>query len=123
MTAARAETIELEAVGLNGEPIAGGDFLLEFFDFAVFKLHNLAATGANEVIVMTLVRHVVVLSLRTEVPGLGESSVAKKVQCPVNGRQSEMRISFGELVIHRFGGDMFLAEKRCEDEFTLAGEF
>ena len=123
MTAARAETIELEAVGLNGEPIAGGDFLLELFDFAVFKLHNLAATGANEVIVMTLVRHVIVLSLRTEVPGLGQSRVAKKVQCPVNGSQSEMRISFGELVIHRFGGDMFLAEKRCEDEFTLAGEF
>lgn len=123
MTAARAEAIELEAVGLDGESIAGGDFLLQFFDFAVFKLDDLAATGANKVIVVALVRDVVVLGLRTEVPGLGESRVAKKIQCPVDGGQSEMRISFGELVIHGFGGDMFLPEKRGEDEFTLTREF
>ena len=122
MTAARAEAIKLEAVGLNGEPIAGGDFLLEFFDFAILKLDNLAAAGANQMIVMSLMRDVIVLGLGTEVPRLGESCVAKQVQGPVDGGQPEMRISFGELVIHGFGGDVFLAEERCEDEFTLTGE-
>ena len=122
MTTARAQAIELETVGLNGEPIAGGDFLLEFFDFAVFKLNNLAAAGADEMIVMSLMRDVIVLGLRTEVPRLGESCVAKQVQGPVDGGQSEMRISFGELVIHGFGGDVFLPEECREDEFTLTGE-
>jgi hypothetical protein len=28
------------------------------------------------------------LGLRPEVPGLGESRIAKQVQCPVNGGQS-----------------------------------
>jgi hypothetical protein len=122
MTTARAEAIELETVGLNGESIASGDFFLKLFNFTVFKLDDLAATGANEVIVVALMRNVIVLGLRPEVPGLGESRIAKQVQCPVNGRQSEMWISFSQLVIHSFGRDMFLPEKRRKDEFALAGE-
>ena len=122
MTTVRAEAIELETVGLNGESIASGDFFLKLFNFAVFKLDDLAATGANEVIVVALMRDVIVLGLRPEVPGLGESRIAKQVQCPVNGGQSEMWISFSQLVIHSFGRDMFLPEKRREDEFALAGE-
>ena len=122
MTTVRAEAIELETVGLNGESIAGGDFFLKLFNFAVFKLDDLAATCANEVIVVALMRDVIVLGLRPEVPGLGESRIAKQVQCPVNGGQSEMWISFSQLMIHSFGRDMFLPEKRREDEFALAGE-
>ncbi len=122
MTAARAEAIELKTVGLNGKSVAGGDFFLKPFNFAVFKLDDLAAAGANEVIVVALMRDVIVLGLRAEVPGLGESRIAKQIQCPVNGGQSEMWIGFSQLVIHSFGGDMFLPEKRREDEFTLAGE-
>jgi len=122
MTAAGTEAVEFEAVGLNGKSIASSDFLLEFFDFAVLKLDDFAAARTNEVIVMPLMRDVIVLGLRSEVPGLGESGVAKKIQRPVNGGQSEMRISFGELMIHGFRGDVFLPEKRCEDEFALAGE-
>jgi hypothetical protein len=122
MTTARAETVELETVGLNDESIARGDFFLKLFNFAVFKLDDLAATGANEVIVVALMRDVIVLGLRPEVPGLGDSRIAKQVQCPVNGGQSEMWISFSQLVIHSFGRDMFLPEKRREDEFALAGE-
>lgn len=122
MSAARTEAVQLEAVGLDGEPIAGGDFLLQFFDFAVFKLDDLATTSANEMIVVALVRDVVVLGLRTEVPGLGESRVAKKVQRPINGGQSQVGVGPGELVVHGFGGNMFLSEECREDEFALTGE-
>ena len=110
-------------MGLDSEAIAGGDFLLELFDFAVFKLDDLAATGANQVIVVALVRDIVVLGLRAEVPSLGKSRVAKKIQGPIDGGQPEMRISLSELMVHGFGGNMFLTEKRREDEFTLTCEF
>jgi hypothetical protein len=123
MTATRTEAVELESVGLNGESIAGGDFLLQFFDFAVFKLDDLATTGANEMIVVAFVRDVVVLCLRTEMPGLGESRVAKEVERPIDGGQSQVGVGLGELVIHSFGGDVFLSEECREDEFTLTGEF
>ncbi len=121
MSAARTEAVELEAVGLDGEPIAGGDFLLQLFNFAVFKLDDLAATGANEMIMVALVRDVVVLGLRAEVPGLGESRVAKEVQRPIDGGQSQVGVGLGELVIHGFGGYVFLSEECREDEFTLTG--
>lgn len=77
MTAARTESVELEAVGLNGKPVAGSDFFLEFFDFTILKLDDFAAAGANEVIVMTLMRDIIVLGLRAEVSGLGKPGVTK----------------------------------------------
>ena len=77
MTAARTEPVELEAVGLNGEPIASSDFFLEFFDFAILKLDDFSAARANQVIVMTLMRDIIVLGLRAEVSGLGEPGVTK----------------------------------------------
>ena len=77
MTAARTEPVELKAVGLDGEPIAGSDFFLKFFDFAIFKLDDFAAARANEVIVMTLMRDIIVLGLRAEVSGLSEPGVTK----------------------------------------------
>ena len=63
MTAARAETVQLEAVGLDRKAVPGGDFLLQFFDLAVLKLDDLTATRANEVIVVAFVRDVIVLGL------------------------------------------------------------
>ncbi len=77
MTATRTKPVELETVGLNGEPVAGSDFFLQFFDFAILKLDDFAATRANEVIVMTLMRDIIVLGLRAEVSGLGEPGVTK----------------------------------------------
>ena len=63
MTAARAETVEFEAVSLDGKAVSGGDFFLQLLDLAIFKLHDLPATGADEVVVVSFVRHVIVLSL------------------------------------------------------------
>jgi len=123
MAAARTEAVELKSVGFNRKSVQGGHFFLESFNFFVFKFHDLLASGADEVIVVTLVRHVVVLRLRAEVPGLCEACIAEQIECPVDGREPQMRVGFRQLVIHGFRSNMFLPEESVQNQFTLAGEF
>lgn len=122
MTTARTEPVELKTVGLDREPIRGGHLLLQSFNIAIGKLHDLATAGADEVVVVSLVRNVVILSLRTEVPGLRQTGFAKEVERAINRRQSQVRIFFCQLVIHLLGGDVFLLEECVENEFTLTRE-
>lgn len=70
MAAAGTEAVELQPVGLDGKAIAGGDLFLQTLDLAVFKLDDLSAAGADEVVVMALMRDVVVLGLGAEVARL-----------------------------------------------------
>lgn len=123
MTAAGAEAVELKAMSLDGKPVAGCHFLLQLLDFAVFELDDLSAARADEVVVVPFVRDVVVLGLRTEMPGLSEACFAEEVQGAVDRGQSEVWVGLGELMVHGFGGDMFLAEKGAQNEFSLLGEF
>lgn len=123
MTAARAESVELEAMGLDGKTVLRGDFFLEALDIAVLELHDLSAAGANKMIVVAFVRDVVVLGLSAEVPGLGQTGFAEEVQRAVNGGQSQVRILSRELMIHRFSRDMLLLEKSIENQFTLPSKF
>ena len=87
MTAAGTETVELEAMGLNGESVTSSDFFLEAFDVAVFELHNLSAVRADEVVVVAFMGDVVVLSLCAEVPRLRQAGFAKEIQCAIDRRQ------------------------------------
>ena len=87
-------------MGLNDKPILCGDFLLESFDFAILKLHNGAATGADQMIVMTFVRDVVVLCLGTEVSSLGNAGFAKQVQCAVDGGEADLLAIGDQAAIH-----------------------
>lgn len=86
MATARAESIEFEAVGLDCEAVSCRDFFLKPLDIAVFKFHDFPAPGADKVIVVALMRHIVVLRLSSKMPGLGEPRFAKQVQGAVNGR-------------------------------------
>jgi len=43
MAAPRAETVEFELVGGDGEAVAAGDFFLEAFDVAILELDDLPA--------------------------------------------------------------------------------
>src|SRR4249920_2818154 len=122
ITAARTEAVELKAVGFDGESVADGDFLLQSFDFLVFKFHDLLAAGADEVIVVALVRDVVVLRLRTEVPSLCEAGIAEQIQRPVDGREPKMGVGLRQLVIHGLRSNVLLPEKGVQNQFTLAGE-
>ena len=122
MTAARTEAVELKSVGFDGKSVFGGHFFLEPLNFFVFKFHDLFTAGADEVIVMALVRHVVVFRLRAEMPSLCEAGIAEQIECPVDGREPQMRIGFRQLVIHGLRGNVLLPEERVQNQFTLAGE-
>src|SRR5215470_14211764 len=120
MTAAGTETVELEAVSLNSEAVLGGDFLLQAFDLAVFELHDLAASGTNQVVVVPLVRDVVILSLGAEMAGLGQTRIAKQIEGTVDRGQAQMGIALRQLVVHGFRRDMFLAKKGSKNQLPLA---
>jgi hypothetical protein len=107
---------------LNYKPIFGRYLFLQALDFTILELHDLPAARAYQMIVVSLMRHVVILGLRTEVPGLGQAGFAEEIQCAVDRRQTQMRIFLRKLVVHRFGRDMFLLEERRENEFPLAGQ-
>jgi hypothetical protein len=122
MTTAGTEPIKLETVGVDREPVRGGDFFLEAFNVAIGEFHDLAAAGTDEMVVMAFMGDVVVLRLGAEVPRLGEAGLAKQVEGAIDRGQAQMRIFFGELVVHLLSRDVFLLEKRVEDEFALTRE-
>ena len=123
MTAARAESVELEAVSLDGKTVPRCHFFLKPLNVAVLELHYFPTACANKMVMMTLMRHIVELGLRTEVPGLGQASVAEEIECTVDGREAQVRIFARQLMVHRFGRDVFLLQKGIEDQFTLPRKF
>ena len=122
MTAARAEPVELKSVGFDGKSIPGGHFFLEPLNFFIFELHDLLAAGADEVIVVAFVRHIVVFRLRAEVPGLGEAGIAEQIERPVDSREAKMRVGLGQLVIHGLSGNVFLPKEGVQNQLALASE-
>ena len=120
MTAVGAESVEFEPVGRNRKAVAGGDFLLEALDIAVFKFHDLAAACADEVVVMALMGHVVILGLCPKVPRLSEPRFAKEVEGSVNGCKSEVGILACQLMVHFLSRNVFLPQKSVKDQLTLA---
>lgn len=123
MTAEGAQSVEFEAVGLNGKAIPAGDFFLKPFNIAVFEFDDLPTAGADQMVVMTFVRDVIVLGLGTKVSSLGEAGLTEEVERTIDGRQSEMGILPSELVVKLFCSNVFLLEKGIEDEFPLARVF
>ena len=87
MTAARTEAVELKSVGFDRKSVPGGHFFLEPLDFFVFKFHDLLAAGADEVIVVALVRDFIVFRLRAEVSSLCEARVAEQIERSIDGRE------------------------------------
>lgn len=122
MTAARTEAVQLKSVGFDRKSVPGGHFFLEPLDFFVFKFDDLLAAGADEVIVVALVRDVVVFGLRAEMPGLCKAGIAEQIECPIDSREPQMRIGLRQLVIHGFCRNMFLPEEGVQNQFALAGE-
>ncbi len=86
MTATSTETIQFETVSRDSEAVPGRDFFLETLDVAVFELNDLATSGADQVVVVPFVRHIVVLSLSAEMSGLCQAGLAEKIECTVDRR-------------------------------------
>jgi hypothetical protein len=109
-------------VGFDGKSVLSGHFFLKPFNFLIFKFHDLLAAGADEVIVVALVRHIVVFRLRAEVPGLGKAGIAEQIERPVDGREPQMRVGLGQLVVHGLCGNVLLPKEGVQNQFALAGE-
>lgn len=92
MTAAGTEAIEFKTMGFNREAVLGGYFFLKAFDVAVFEFHDLPAVRADEVVVVTFMRDVVVLGLRAEVSGLRQTGLAKEIEGTINRCQPEVGV-------------------------------
>jgi hypothetical protein len=120
MTAVGTEAVQFELVRLDGEPVPTGDLLLQALDVAVFKLDDLTATGTDQVIMMSFVCDVVVLSLRPKMSGLGEPGLAEEVQGTVDGGKTDMRILLCQQTVHLFRGHVLHFQKRAEDLLPLA---
>jgi hypothetical protein len=110
-------------VGFDGKSVLSGHFFLEPFNFLIFEFHNLLAPGADEVIVVAFVRDIVVFRLRSEVSGLSKPGIAEQIERPVDGRKPQMRVGFGQLVVHGLCGNVLLPKEGVQNQFALAGEF
>jgi hypothetical protein len=123
MSAAGAHAVEFQFMGLDGEAISAGDLFLKSFDVFICEFHDLAAGGADEVIVVPLVRHVIVLGLCPEVASLGQPNLAKEIECSVNRGQANMWVLFGELPIHLLGSDVLVLQEHVQNMLALSREF
>ncbi len=123
MTAARAESVELKAVSLDGKTVPRCHFFLKTLNVAIRELHYFPTTCANEMVMMALMRHIVVLGLSPEVPGLSQTRFAEEIERAVNSRKTQVRIFARQLVVHRFSRDVLLLQKGIEDQFTLPRKF
>src|SRR5574341_655721 len=90
LAASRAEAIQFQLVSRDRKAVSGGDFLLQALDVAVFELDDLAAVGADEMVMVTLVRDVIVLRLGPEVARLREACVTEQIHGPVDRGQADM---------------------------------
>ena len=111
MSAAGTHTVEFQFMSLDGEAISAGDLFLKPFDVFILEFYDFPAGGADEMIVMSLVGHIIILGLRTEVTSLSQSYFAKEIERSINGGETDMRILFRELSIHLFRGDVLILEK------------
>ena len=119
--ARRALTIQFKLVSGDVEFMSACDLLLEFLDITILELDNRATLCADHVIVVSLVGHVVEVCLGPEMPLLRQSTLAKKIQCAVDGCESDMRCTLRKFVVDLLRGDMFHLEKGLKNNLTLAG--
>ena len=74
-------------------------------------------------VVVPFVRHVVELGLTSEMLLLGQAGLAQQFQRAVHGRQSDVRVLFGEQPIQLLGRHVFHFQKAGEDILALASQF
>lgn len=122
MAAARTEAVQLQPVGLDHKAVLGRNLFLQPFNLAVLEFYNRSTAGADEMVVMALMRDIVVLRLGAEVAGLGDACFAEEIQRAVNRGESEVGIFLRQLMIHRLGRDVFLSQERRQDEFALTSQ-
>jgi hypothetical protein len=123
MAATPAQTIQFEFVRLDYEAVAPCHFFLKPLDLTILEFHDLAATGADQMIVVAFVTDIVVLRLRSEVSRLGEPGFTEQIERAIDGRQTDVGIFPVESSVHLFGRNVLVLQEGVQNLLSLPREF
>lgn len=108
---------------LNGETQSPDDLLLQRLDLAVCELGDLAALGADDVIVVTLTGGVFEQGAPiAELPLMGEPGVLQEFQGPIDGDEPDPWVPTPYPAVEGLGADVLgSGEESPRDQLALAG--
>ncbi len=120
-----AGAVQFQLMALYFKKVLFRHLLLKMFNIHIFKFDNFSAMETDKVVVMMVVIDEFVTGLPlSKLPALGESGLAKKMERPVNRRQSDRGVLLRTCLIQLFGGDMSRhGQENFKDDLALAGEF
>lgn len=104
------------------KPVFSADLVLKLFDLVIFKLDNLIAPQADQVIVM-MVRHTLIPRLPSpKLPFQRQTTLAEEFERPVNRRKPDLGIDLPNPSPHLLNGQMLmLLEEFLYDHIPLPG--
>ena len=117
--ASGTESVQFEIPSGEMKPVRQGDLLPQPFDCRVLKLHDMPAACADQMIVISLRRNVVILGLLAEASRLRESVFAQHTHRPVNRIQRSSAPVSIEETVQTADGDVILLEKGQDNLFPL----
>src|SRR4051812_4101199 len=122
LVAGLAEAVELQLVVRDGEAVFAGDAILELLDALVLELDDVAAGGADQVIVVVPIEGGLVARLAAfEVPGGGEARVREDLHGPVDGGGADAGVALLGLVDQLVDREVTaLGEEGVDDQVPLA---
>ncbi|CBE69985.1 exported protein of unknown function [Candidatus Methylomirabilis oxygeniifera] len=121
-TAVPAEAVQLQFVVLNVEPEPANDLFLERLDLNARKLGNLAALGADDVIVVALAGGMFEQGASvSELPLMGKPGILQEFQRPIDGNETDPLVPTPHPAVEAFGADVGRGgEESPRDQLALA---
>src|SRR5256714_3891596 len=121
LLARRAEPVQLELVVRDGEAVLLGHPVLKLLDSLVLELGDVAAGGADQVIVVVPIQGRLVAGLTAlEVPRRRQPGVGEDLHRPVDGGGTDARIALLGLLHQLVDGEVAgLREERVDDQVAL----
>lgn len=117
------EAIQLQFVVLNMEAEPADDLFLQRLDLDTCKLGDLAALGADDVVVMALAGGMLEQGAPVaELSLMGKPGVFQEFQGPIDGHEPDSRVPTPHPAVEAFGADVGRgSEEGPRDQLALAG--
>jgi hypothetical protein len=125
LPATGAEPVEFQFVVLDEKSETIGNIHLELFNRLIFKLGNLSAARADQVVMMLAYRNLLVASLSIANANLaGYARVGKELQGSTNRRIADIRMLCPQCAVQLFDAHMPVRrQKKIENYFPLLSRF
>lgn len=123
--ALRTDSPDAEAVACRVKTVIRGDFVLFILDLFAVKLYQLAALGADQmVVVLVVVKVFITRAPVAQTLFARQPAFDQKLERAVNSREADGRVFDFDNVIQVFGAEMaFGFEKNVEYQLALRGLF